>query len=942
MNRAARLLAPVLATLAVASCGPDPANDDDSNGLPQCGDGRDNDGDGKVDFPEDPGCFSTQQDDESDDCPSGDGCPQCANGIDDDFDGQIDFPDEDGCEAASSQAEHALNPAACGGNPTLQALPDGTITGTLSGGSYLLASCGGAGAEVAYEFLVEEPATYEFSTAVGVTNLDTVLSLRRACGDAATELACSATVGSEPGSTLTVDLTPGIYTIIIDAKSSGSNGQYQLRVRTYAPLGAACDGPAGCAPGQICRDPAGGDATVCTLAHCTDGDDNDGDGLIDFPEEPGCASALDDDEADTCPAGASCPACSNGQDDDGDGNTDYPDDADCRAASQASEGCDGESDPVLVITGAATSGSNVGATDDLEGSCYGTGGLDVALLVDLPAMQSFQADNGGTGFDSAIVLTGATCSGELECGYSFFSDSAIDVANLAAGTYAVVVDGYGTGDTGDFTVNIGGTIAPGGRCDGPLATAGVIDCPSNYTCGAGGTCIGSAPCNNGVDDDADGIIDYPLEPGCATPLDTDETDDCPAGPNCPACSNDLDDDGDGNTDYPADLSCAAAGAENETCASTEAVLPITQRVTAGTTVGAADDFESACALGGDVAGDVVYELTLPPTRTLSVVQAGGFDSVLEIRTASCGTPELDCGDFPELTFTNLPGGTYYVIVDGWSTDEGAYTLTVTGTLAAGDACSPTLEAGGVLSCPAGFACGGAVGSETCVPAACNDAVDADGDGLAGYPTDPGCTSTSDGTEADDCPNGPGCPACANGLDDDGDGKIDYGTDAGCTAASSASEFCGVETDATLVLSMPTTTFTTTGKTNNFASTSCQGNASGPDVALALNLPVDVATLSLDTNTSTFDTVLTLRPQSCGADTACDDDSGDGTQSLITRTNVAAGSYAIVVDGYSGGSGNVVLHASGTVAAGTACDSPLFTSNVLTCAAGTTCQAGTCQ
>ncbi len=945
MNRAARYLAPALvaiATLASASCGPDAATDDTS-GLPQCGNGVDDDGDGKIDFPDDPGCFSTQQDDEDDDCPSGPNCPQCSNGIDDDRDGELDYPDETTCETASSPAEHVLDPAACGGNPELLALPDGTITGRISGGSFLLStSCGGAGAEVAYEILVEEPQTVQFSTNVGITNIDTVLYLRRGCADAASELGCNDNDGTAIGSTLTVDLQPGLYTLIIDAKASGTTGDYQLRIRRYAPVGAACAGPVDCAPGQICRDPAGGDATVCTLAACTDGADNDGDGHTDFPAEPGCASPLDDDELDTCPDGLDCPACSNGDDDDGDGATDYPDDDGCRSASQSSEGCSGETDPVLIIDAGQIDGTNVGATDDIEGSCAGTGGLDVALLVDLPAMQAFHADTNGTAFDAAILLTGPTCSGELACDDGFFEADALDLTNVAAGTYAVIVDGYGTGDTGAFQINVSGTIAPGGRCDGALATAGVIDCPSNYTCGGGGTCIGSAACNNGLDDDGDGLSDFPVEPGCATPLDSDETDECPDGPTCPACSNGLDDDGDGDIDYLEDPSCAAAGVDNETCASSEPVIPLVQRVTTGTTIGAADDFESGCAIGGAVAGDVVYELVLPAVRTLSVVQTGGFDSVLEMRTASCGTPELDCADGASMSFTNLAAGAYYVIVDGWSTGEGAYTLTVSGTLAAGDACDPVLEAGGVLACAAGYACSGPLGSETCSPAACNDAIDADGDGFNGYPTDPGCTSANDGTETDTCPGGATCPACGNGIDDDGDGKIDYGNDAGCTAASSAREFCGVDTDATLALTMPTTTFATTGLTNDFATTSCQSSAGGPDVALALDLPVPVASLTLDTFTSNFDTILTLRPQSCGADTACNDDSGAGTQSQLTLSNVAIGSYAVVVDGYSGGSGNVVLHATGTVAAGTACTSPLFTSGVLNCVAGTTCQAGTCQ
>jgi DNA-binding beta-propeller fold protein YncE len=88
--------------------------------------------------------------------------------------------------------------------------------------------------------------------------------------------------------------------------------------------------------------------------------------------------------------------------------------------------------------------------------------------------------------------------------------------------------------------------------------------------------------------------------------------------------------------------------------------------------------------------------------------------------------------------------------------------------------------------------------------ACNDGIDNDGDGLADYPADPGCTNPTDASEHDPslaCDDGidndgdglvdyradgsgdPGClgpgpgsienPACQNGIDDDGDGGIDF-------------------------------------------------------------------------------------------------------------------------------------------------------------------------
>lgn len=63
---------------------------------------------------------------------------------------------------------------------------------------------------------------------------------------------------------------------------------------------------------------------------CSDGIDNDGDGLVDFPADPDCTDALDDSEADL-------PQCSDGIDNDNDGLIDFPADPSCTDALDDSE-----------------------------------------------------------------------------------------------------------------------------------------------------------------------------------------------------------------------------------------------------------------------------------------------------------------------------------------------------------------------------------------------------------------------------------------------------------------------------------------------------------------------------------------------------------------------------------------------------------------------------
>ena len=81
-----------------------PQDDDEVNGgsAPQCSDGVDNDGDGRIDYPADPGCTDRSDDDETDNSQ-----PECSDGVDNDGDGRIDFPADNGCTSAGDDDEAA-------------------------------------------------------------------------------------------------------------------------------------------------------------------------------------------------------------------------------------------------------------------------------------------------------------------------------------------------------------------------------------------------------------------------------------------------------------------------------------------------------------------------------------------------------------------------------------------------------------------------------------------------------------------------------------------------------------------------------------------------------------------------------------------------------------------------------------------------------------------
>ena len=77
----------------------------------QCADGVDNDNDGKVDYPTDPGCSSSADNTEnSEGSGSGNGNnppAQCADNIDNDGDGKKDFPSDPGCISATDNTENS-------------------------------------------------------------------------------------------------------------------------------------------------------------------------------------------------------------------------------------------------------------------------------------------------------------------------------------------------------------------------------------------------------------------------------------------------------------------------------------------------------------------------------------------------------------------------------------------------------------------------------------------------------------------------------------------------------------------------------------------------------------------------------------------------------------------------------------------------------------------
>ena len=202
---------------------------------------------------------------------------------------------------------------------------------------------------------------------------------------------------------------------------------------------------------------------------CADGLDNDGDKLVDFPSDPGCASAGDFSEADPLPPPAA--ACADGIDNDGDGLVDYPQDPGCASATD-----NDESNPIQPPT-----------------------------AQNLPAKLTINSD-WGTGYCADVAVTNTT-QGPVRWKTGFTVQGKVNSLWNAAYTQT------------------GQQVAASGLAWNAVLAAGTT---ANF-----GFCADrpkpKPACADGLDNDGDKLIDYPADPGCASVNDSDERDPSPGG-----------------------------------------------------------------------------------------------------------------------------------------------------------------------------------------------------------------------------------------------------------------------------------------------------------------------------------------------------------------------------------------------------------------------------
>ncbi|MBW2261224.1 MAG: putative metal-binding motif-containing protein [Deltaproteobacteria bacterium] len=187
-----------------------------------------------------------------------------------------------------------------------------------------------------------------------------------------------------------------------------------------------------------------------------------------------------------------------------------------------------------------------------------------------------------------------------------------------------------------------------------------VDCNDDDGCTAD-SCDETAGACVHVLTDADGDLFGPESCGG---LDCDDTDPAINPDAVEICDDGIDQDCDGEDEGPGACDCPL-----------DVTLPSTTR---GDTTGMPSLYEGSCAYGTG-ASEVVHRLVLTSPADVHVdVSGSGLYPYVYIREGACDGTELGCSYYYYSGIdVSLSAGTYYIIVDGYSSSySGGYVLTV--------------------------------------------------------------------------------------------------------------------------------------------------------------------------------------------------------------------------------------------------------------------------
>lgn len=468
---------------------------------------------------------------------------------------------------------------------------------------------------------------------------------------------------------------------------------------------------------------------------------------------------------------------------------------------------------------ASIMGSTVGQDGEFSSPCGGGGAPDIAFTFTAPADGPYTFDTFGSALDTVLSVRDGICDGDvLDCNDDGIGDQSLVSLDLVEGqTVTVVVDGFALqGD--DFVVTV---------------STGQVDCPR------------------------------------------------------------------------ADLG------------------QLVPQNVADNTALAIDEFAPSCGTG--TAGDFGYLFTAPADGDYTFDTLGfNYDTVLAVYDAACMGNEIACNN-------ETPGGggtsgvivplvqdqQVTVVVDGWDGAEGLFDLQIgqiAGTCPDGDLGNtvPTAAMGSTAASDntVGGSCGGAFGpDETFTYTAPTDGLYTFSTAGSDFDTvvfvrDGACNGAELGCSDDavGLTSSVAIPLVADqevivvvdGIDNSGNYELAIDIVA-CPGPA-------------LVGALPLVQMGSTAGLVNSLIPPCSPASTAPETTFTFTAPDDGSYI-FDTNGSAFDTVLHMyEGAQCGGNSlGCDDDGGNGTQSLIVEALQAGDTVTIVVDGFGASSGAFTLN-----------------------------------
>jgi hypothetical protein len=496
-----------------------------------------------------------------------------------------------------------------------------TFAGTTSGAGTLTQSCtAAAGPETSYWFTTCPTfvATQFNAATCGAATWDTVLEQRSA---ARTANVCNDDgCGAQSTIAGTIAAGAGLHTLYVDGYNAASLGAYTLSV-TFGtcPTGQNFCGSA-CTNLQTSATNCGSCGTVCA------------------PPVGGTVS---------CVAGACVLACPAGQLNCG---------GTCRAVATDASNCGACGTVCVAPAGGTTScvaGGCVAACPAGQTNCGG-------------ACRNLATDSANCGACGAACVAPTTCAARV---------CAAPNETCATPT-AYAVGATATGNTATAQNNHASSCGNGGTGRDVVYAVTLDGSAAAYTFNSATTGF-------------DGVLHVHNAAACATADEVacnddfnDQTHSRVVLTNPPAGTYLVVQDGYAlNGGGAFTLTSSAAAINNDLCA-TPAAITRNGRYT-GTTVGRANNYSGTCS--ANTAPDVVYAITAARSGTVTVDTVGSaFDTTLYVGNV-CGGSTLGCNDDTaglglqsRVAFAAVAGTTYYVIVDGYNANSGAYVLNVSG------------------------------------------------------------------------------------------------------------------------------------------------------------------------------------------------------------------------------------------------------------------------